>query len=144
MADIAFLLAIFFVVTTIFSATQGLDFRLASARETESAPLRASAGMIVKVLPDASLTVDGKPTPLTGILDSLETRLRANPDCPVVLYTSPEAPYQAMISVYDQLSQAGSARGIEIKNLSIPTETEVQEYVRSSGFNPFETRSGSH
>jgi len=143
MVGIAFLLVAFFVLTTIFSATKGLGFRLASPRETENAPRPAVEGMIVKVLPDASITVDGKPTPLDGILDSLEVRLRANPDCPVVLYTSSEATYQAMVSVYDMLSQAGTARGIEIKNLSIPTQSDVQEYVRLFGFNPFDPPSRS-
>jgi hypothetical protein len=69
----------------------------------------------------------------------------------VILYTDPYAPYQAMINVYDVIGSAGNpdlennpyAGYMKIKNISVPTATEVQEYTEIFGANPFETQCGS-
>ena len=76
------------------------------------------------------------------ILDYLEPRLSRNPEKPVILYTDAYAPYQAMISVYDVLGSAEDTRGFKVKNISVPTQSEVQEYIQLFGFNPFEQQCG--
>jgi hypothetical protein len=44
-----------------------------------------------------------------------------------------------MISVYDVLAKAKD-RGFEVKNISVPTQSEVQEYIELFGYNPFESQ----
>jgi hypothetical protein len=58
----------------------------------------------------------------------------------VILYTDAYAPYQAMISVYDVLGMAETERGFKVRNISVPTQTEVQEYIQIFGYNPFESQ----
>ena len=137
MADIAFLLIIFFMVTTVFSSTRGLELRLPREEPPVERPT-AEGAVFVKVLPDSSLAVDCRPVQLGELLGFLEGRLEGNPEKPVILYTSPDAPYQAMISVYDVLTSA-EKQGLKVKNLSIPTQSEIDDYVRLFGSNPFES-----
>jgi biopolymer transport protein ExbD len=136
MADIAFLLIIFFMVTTVFSATKGLEFKL--PKEDDSSPPESEEAVFIKVYPDSSITVDCKPMAPDGILDYLEPKLARNPEKPVILYTDADAPYSGMIAVYDTLAMAKETRGFKVKNISVPTQTEVQEYIDLFGVNPFE------
>ena len=48
MADIAFLLIIFFMVTAVFSATKGLEFKLPS-NEDDSKPPETEEAVFIKV-----------------------------------------------------------------------------------------------
>ena len=140
MADIAFLLIIFFMVTAVFSATKGLEFKL--PKDDQNQPPEEEEATFVKVEADGSIMVDCKPMSVAGILDYLEPRLTRNPEKPVILYTDAYAPYQAMIAVYDVLGSAEELRGFKVKNISVPTQTEVQEYIELFGFNPFESQCG--
>jgi len=59
----------------------------------------------------------------------------------VILYTDPAAPYAAMIGVYDVLGQPKvDVDGYKVKNISVPTQSEVQDYIELFGFNPFESQ----
>jgi biopolymer transport protein ExbD len=138
MADIAFLLIIFFMVTAVFSATKGLEFSLPK-EENQPPDTETEEAVFIKVIPDGSLSVDCKPMELDGILDYLEPKLERFPDKPVILYTDAYAPYQAMISVYDVLASAEEGRGFKVKNISVPTQTEIREYIEIFGYNPFES-----
>ena len=138
MADIAFLLIIFFMVTAVFSATKGLEFKLPKEEQKDSG--EGEEATFIKVLPDSSILVDCKPMQASEILDYLEPRLTRNPEKPVILYTDPYAPYQAMIAVYDVLAAAENERGFKVKNISVPTQTEVAEYTILFGQNPFESQ----
>ena len=139
MADIAFLLIIFFMVTAVFSATKGLDFKLPS--DEDNAPPDKEEAVFIKVNTDESILVDCRPMYPEDILAYLEPKLLRNPEKPVILYTDAYAPYQAMINVYDVLGSAKVAsHGFKVKNISVPTQSEVAEYIELFGSNPFETR----
>ena len=146
MADIAFLLIIFFMVTAVFASTKGLEFKL--PQDEEDAPPESLDAVFIKIAPDSSVTVDCKPMELDEILGYLEPRLSNNLEKPVIIYSDPYAPYQAMISVYDVLLSAerkfrkGELGFPKVKNISVPTQSEVQEYISLFGMNPFETQCG--
>ena len=87
------------------------------------------------------MLVDCKPMELDEILPYLEPKLLRNPEKPVILYTDGNAPYQAMIAVYDVLGEPKEeTHGFKIKNISVPTQSEVQEYIALFGLNPFESQ----
>lgn len=139
MADIAFLLIIFFMVTAVFSATKGLDFQLPKS-EDQNKPTDTEEAVFIKVSPDGSLLVDCKPMELDQILDYLEPKLTRDAEKNVILYTDAYAEYQSMISVYDTLWSADSKRGFKVKNISVPTQSEIREYIDIFGYNPFESQ----
>ncbi len=132
MADIAFLLIIFFMVTSVFSATRGLGLQLPDDDTGQADPEPA---VLIHVLPDR-VVVDCEEMAMERILPYLETRLLRNPGKPVILYTDSRAQYQEMIAVYDLLAE------IEIENLSVPTRGEIDDYVRLFGTNPLDAACG--
>jgi len=144
MADIAFLLIIFFMVTTVFSTTKGLELSLPTDKDEEAQSTEREEAVFIHVYGDHIL-VDCKPMAAEDILPYLEPKLTRDAQKHVILYTDSEAPYQAMVQVYDVLAETKpdvdgySAWPFEVKNISIPTQSEVQEYTVLFGQNPFET-----
>lgn len=137
MADIAFLLIIFFMVTTVFSATKGLDFKLPK-NEDEQLETDTVEAVYIKVFPGGSVEVDRQPMALDQILPYLHPKLERWPDKPIILYTLPEATYGDMISVYDTLKQGPQQIGMDVKNIGIPTHREIAQYTEIFGYNPFD------
>jgi len=125
MADISFLLIIFFMVTSVFSATRGLDFSLPE-ESTQTPEIKQEDSIDVEVTATGGLQVDGKPLALEELLPYVADKLRQNPDKPVILRTDPEATYGDMIRVFDELRQADEKMGIKKMNISIPTQREIQ------------------
>jgi biopolymer transport protein ExbD len=121
MADVAFLLIIFFLVASFYSVTRGIQFSL--PRHDEAAlTAEPEAATLIEIAADGAITVDNRPMPLDGIRGYLEPRLQRNPTKSVILQTAMEAPYQAMTDVFDELRQVG------VRNLVIPTSAELQLY----------------
>ena len=141
MADIAFLLIIYFMVTTVFSATKGLDLPLPDEEPTEVPPT-GEPSIYVQVLPDGSLKVDGQSMALGDLLSYVVPKLRINQAKPVILHPSPSAPYQGMIAVYDELVASGEKTGFQITSIVVPTQREIQEYIDLLGMDPFGTPGG--
>ena len=139
MADIAFLLIIFFMVTTVFSSTRGMDFKL--PKEDDDRPLEKIESVYIRVFGPGNVEVDGKSMDLDQIIPYLAPKLQNWPDKPVILHTEPDAAYQDMIDVYDVLKN-GHKAGVDVKNIAIPTNREIQEYIEFFGFNPFERQGG--
>jgi biopolymer transport protein ExbD len=143
MADIAFLLIIFFMVTTVFSATKGLDFKLPKDEDKTAAAEKQEA-IFFKVLEDGSFLMDGRQADVSDILPYIGPKLERWPDKPVIIYTRPEAPYKAMVRIYDELMRStlppdkGGLGLAKPPNISIPTQSEVADYIALFGYDPFE------
>ncbi len=130
MADIAFLLIIYFMVTTTFAATRGLDFAFPEERQAP-APIDPVESVLVDVQADGSLRVDNRPLPLAGLLAYLRPRLEQNPLKPVIIKTDPTAPYGAMVDVFDELRHGKPILGLDQDIVvSIPTRREQELFWR--------------
>ncbi|MEM7050724.1 MAG: biopolymer transporter ExbD [Acidobacteriota bacterium] len=126
MADIAFLLIIFFMVTVTFTATRGLDFALPQD-EPEPPVIDPIESVLIEIQPTGALLVDGSPRRLDQVVEYLRPKLQANPMKPVIINPDGAAPYGAMVDVYDELRGAAE-RGVEIKVISIPTQREIDAF----------------
>jgi biopolymer transport protein ExbD len=127
MADIAFLLIIYFMITTTFAATQGLDFQL--PKEQEDTPLvEKEESVLIEIEPSGQIIVDGQPMQLGEILDYLKPKLERNPLKPVIIRPDPAAPYGDMVDVFDELRQAEDKIGLVVRNISIPTQREIEAF----------------
>jgi biopolymer transport protein ExbD len=124
MADISFLLIIYFMITSAFSATRGLDFAL--PEDTQTPEIKQEDSIDVHVLRGGAIQVDGSGIALEGLLPYVADKLKQNPDKPVILRTDPDATYGDMIRVFDELRQAPSKIDMEIKTISIPTRREIE------------------
>ena len=126
MADVAFLLIIFFLVVAIYSVTRGIQFSL--PRHDEAAlTAEPEAAVLIEIAPTASLVVDRQPMALEGLAGYLQPKLRANPGKSVIIRTSLDAPYAAMTDVFDELRQVG------VRNVVIPTQAELGLYGLQGG-----------
>lgn len=121
MADVAFLLIIFFLVASFYSVTRGIQFSL--PRNDEAAlTAEPEAAVLIEIASTGALTVDSRPMRLEGVADYIQPKLQRNPTKSVILQTSLDAPYSAMTDVFDELRKVG------VQNLVIPTSTELQLY----------------
>jgi biopolymer transport protein ExbD len=130
MADITFLLIIFFMLTMAFSSNRGVDFAL--PEDSSNLPeISQQDSVDVLVLPgpvDAPpvIQVDGKPMSIEGLLPYVAEKLKQAKDKPVILRTDPGAVYGNMIAVFDELRQAETKIGFKIETISIPTQREIE------------------
>lgn len=126
MADIAFLLIIYFMITTTFAATRGLDWAL--PQEDENTPeVEKEEAVLIEILPSGELLVDQDSMKKEAIMDYLLPKLERNPKKPVIIQPDPEAPYGKMVEVFDELRQGEEDEGIKI-NISIPTRREIEMF----------------
>lgn len=126
MADVAFLLIIYFMVTSTFAATRGLDFAL--PEQEENPPMiEKEESVLIEIQPSGQLLVDGQSMEMGAILDYLEPKLERNPLKPVIIRPDPNAPYGYMVDVFDELRQ-GAEKGVEVKNISVPTQREIEAF----------------
>ena len=126
MADITFLLIIFFMVTNTFAATRGLDFALPK-EEKNTNQIEREESVLIEVRPGGGIFVDGKAMASDAILDYLRPKLAINQTKPVIIRPDPESAYGDMVKVYDVL-RGGKDKGVEVKNISIPTQREIDQF----------------
>lgn len=108
MADIAFLLILFFMVSTMFSTDWGLKIVLPEKGET----VKVKKGNIahIKVNAKGEVTVDDEPIEIDQVKTRAEAMLAENDSLIFSLRTHPECRYETMIKVFDQLKLAKAER----------------------------------
>lgn len=121
MADVAFLLIIFFLVTSLYSVTRGIQFSLPK-RDEAALTAEPEAATLIEIASNGALRVDDRPMRLEELQGYVAPRLARNPERSVILQTSLDAPYEAMTDVFDELRQVG------VRNLVIPTSAELDMY----------------
>jgi biopolymer transport protein ExbD len=110
MADIAFLLLIFFLVTTVFDEEKGLRIVLPEpgleqeVSQRNVLHLMIQPNGIVHVQRGESPQIDPQPASNIGAIWRQESA--ANPNLIAAVKTSPNAPYRFMVDVLDQLQLA--------------------------------------
>jgi biopolymer transport protein ExbD len=109
-ADVAFLLLIFFIVTTIFAAEQGLTLVLPGKQKekTDIVKVKESNIATIFVENDNSITLDRTPIEINHIQRSIEDRILANPKLVVLLKIHPDADYGMMVACLDELRLANA------------------------------------
>ena len=109
-ADVAFLLLIFFIVTTIFAAEQGLTLVLPGKQkdQTDSVKVKESNIATLFVDEDNSITLNRKPIQINHIKQAIEDRILSNPKLVVVLKVHPDADYGLMVGCLDELRLANA------------------------------------
>jgi biopolymer transport protein ExbD len=107
MADIAFLLIIFFMTTTIFATEAGLTIVLP---EPESVPVKSENILTVLVNKEGTVKIEEEVIPLDRLRAIIEEKLAANPNLIISLKTARQCRYGRMIEVFDQLKLANAPR----------------------------------
>ena len=113
MADIAFLLLVFFLVTTTISMDKGISLVLPS----EGNELEVNRKNIVNILMNESgkVLLDDKPIKVKSVREAVERKLSGNQNLIFSVQTHPRTKYQDYLNILDQLKEAKATK-ISIAN----------------------------
>ena len=114
MSDIAFLLLIFFLVTTIFALEKGIPMVLPG--DTPPKKLKKSNMLIIQAHANGAITIDNSVVTLRQVRTGVERRLAENKKLIVVLETHPDSEYGLMVDLLDEVRLA-QARRISLKQM---------------------------
>ena len=115
MADIAFLLLVFFLTTTVFNEEKGLELLLPEAKAEEIQV--SQKNMLHIIVQDNGMVVlrKGKnpeeaPISVDGLAERMRQEIAMNPKIIAAVKTVPDARYYHMIAVLDELREAEAGR----------------------------------
>jgi biopolymer transport protein ExbD len=114
MADIAFLLLIFFLVTTVFPRDRGLQVVL--PEEAEEVEVSQQNILHIHIWPDGLVRLTrGESTDVSVLTprqveQTWRTEVAANPSLIAAVKTHPDAAHRYMVNVLDALQLAGASR----------------------------------
>ncbi|RKZ24029.1 hypothetical protein DRQ23_01425 [bacterium] len=108
MGDIAFLLIIFFMVSTVFSNEMGLQIML--PEKGEEVKVKSKNIAKVFVTKEGNVRVNGEPVDLADLTSTARKMLVENPELIFSIKTDPDAKYEYMITVFDKLRLANAER----------------------------------
>lgn len=117
MADIAFLLIIFFMLTAVYSTNQGLQYGL--PKNEDPANVQPLESMHIHISGPGQYTIDRRPATLPQIAGYIDSKLQQNPKKPVIIQTEPDVPYYVTVEILDLCKE------LKVENISIPTAAEV-------------------
>lgn len=118
MADIAFLLIIFFMVTTAFSVKKGINYNLPKEEEQ----LQKQDAVIVEIREQTSLLLNNSKVSLQKLTTELQKLLALNPRKIVIIQANDDINYGLLIAVLDKIKLAGAI------NISIPSKEELKAW----------------
>ena len=114
MADIAFLLIVFFMLTAVFAETRGINFSIPPPEPDELDPAEETEEAInIRIDPSGQILADGTPLDRARLgaemRDYLQPKLERWPEKPILVTAEEESPYGAFIEAYDALRRAERA-----------------------------------
>lgn len=109
MADIAFLLLIFFLVTTTIDVDKGIGLTLPDPRG-EKKEIREKNITNLLVNEAGQVLLDLREIPVQQIKDVITEKIRENPKLIVSVKTDRNTPYNIYVAVLDQLKLANARK----------------------------------
>ncbi|MFQ6104212.1 MAG: ExbD/TolR family protein [Candidatus Glassbacteria bacterium] len=112
LADIAFLLFIFFAVSTTFRAKDypGKKPELPQAKATEKVEERVKDILHLWVIPDGTVWINDVQVPMEGVAGQIQPILMKQPRLIVAVKADKDAEFGMINKVLDQLKIAGAVR----------------------------------
>lgn len=123
MSDIAFLLIIFFILTTSIRKLTGFTTEMPAAQKSQVQQQQTEKTPTV-VLVGGALKWDGQAIDVEGLrvkLNELNLPIKSENDRVVILETSGKVPYQQYYEALAAISQAGGVVGILTEDEGKPT-----------------------
>ena len=108
MADIAFLLLIFFMVTTVFANEVGLQIML--PEKGQEVRVKPENIQRIYVEEKGELRINGEPVSQDQLVDEVKKILAENKDAIFSIKTHPRAQYKYMVNALDKLRLANAER----------------------------------
>ena len=106
MADIAFLLIIFFLVTTSMSRDKGLGLTLPAGGATTHVPSRNITRVWINSI--GEIAHDEQIVNIDELGSRIRSMTAINPDLIVSIKTAPDVRYEVFVQVIDEIKKAGN------------------------------------
>lgn len=130
MADIAFLLIVFFMLTTVFSANRGIEHILPAKDEVDNP--EDEEAIYIQIFPGHNFEIDGKSHSIEDAdeaYDYVMMKVQQNAKKPIILHTNREATYGDMVAVLNEIEKVGRELKLDLA-LTIPSKDEAARYER--------------
>lgn len=108
LADIVFLLLIFFLVTTTINTDKGISLLLPASGQTKAVPKKNILNILINDYGEVLL--EGEPIQVPFIKTEIEKRIAENENLIVSVKTTKKTQYEVFISVMDQLKMANATK----------------------------------
>lgn len=108
LADIVFLLLIFFLVTTTINTDKGISLLLPASGQTKAVPKKNILNILINDYGEVLL--EGEPIQVPFIKTEIEKRIAENKNLIVSVKTTKKTKYEVFISVMDQLKMANATK----------------------------------
>lgn len=108
LADIAFLLLVFFLVTTTIDMDKGLTLVLPAPGEEKEIPKENISNLLINAA--GMVMMDEVPLTISEIRRTAKTKMAENPNLIFSVKSDRETKYQDFVSVLDQLKMANATR----------------------------------
>ncbi len=118
MADIVFLLIIFFMLTTVFTTNRGIEIVLP---ETESSETISPKNIVIRIDSEGDVYLDGEKATLRDVGPYVISQLSRYSERGVLLESDGSVKYQHVMDVLDELFLVG------VTDISLPTRQEEEE-----------------
>jgi biopolymer transport protein ExbD len=127
MADIAFLLIIFFMLTAVFTSSRGIQWQMPKD-DPDDLNVQPEEAIHIRIIGEGQFVVDKVTRSYDEMGGYIQAKMEQNSEKPVIIQTEADVPYYVMIDVFDQLKY------LEVKNVSIPTKSDVERWRRLGVF----------
>lgn len=128
MADIAFLLIVFFMLTTVFSANKGIEHLLPDKDKNEDQ--EDEEAIYIQIFPSHEFDMDGSHYSIENaeqVYEYVMGKVQTNAKKPIILHTNREAKYGDMVKVLNQIKRVEAELKIPVA-LTIPSKDEAERY----------------
>jgi biopolymer transport protein ExbD len=134
MADIAFLLIVFFMLTTVFSANKGMEHMLPPKDDDNTDVIEPEESIYIQVFPSGQFAMDGTNYPIESVdkvYGYVESKVQVNAKKPIIIHTNPEADYGDMVKVLNVLKKLSADLGMDQGlGITIPSKDEAARYAQ--------------
>ncbi|MCC6011949.1 biopolymer transporter ExbD [Candidatus Caldipriscus sp.] len=111
MADIAFLLIIFFMTTTNFARERGLKFVLPEKKDQpQEVKIKSENLLKISINDKGELFLNDEEVRWENLEREVKLRLEKNPNLIILIRTHRDAPYEYMIRAFDAVKAAGGKK----------------------------------
>jgi biopolymer transport protein ExbD len=130
MADIAFLLIVFFMLTTVFSANKGIEHVLPKKDDADPAKVEGKESIYIQLFVENQFAMDRKTYTMEQVdevYNYVYTKLQQNAQKPVIIHSNPQAYYGDFVALVDQVKKVERDLKQPV-SLTIPTKEEAEMY----------------
>jgi biopolymer transport protein ExbD len=111
MADIAFLLIIFFMTTTNFAREKGLKFVLPEKKDQpQEVKIKSENLLKISINDKGEMFLNDDEARWENLEREVKLRLEKNPNLIIIIRTHRDAPYDYMIRAFDAVKAAGGKK----------------------------------